>query len=159
MMRIFGRKRMQVQELMHAPVFSCDTQETMSAAAGLMWDHDCGVLPIVDGDGTVAGMITDRDICMAAYMKGRPLSELSVGDAMAKEVFSCHVDDAIEDVEKTMSRKQIRRMPVVDDDNRPVGLISLSDIVRHTARQKRDSSAQQQALSTLASISEPRARA
>ena len=150
---------MKVKELMHQPVFSCSEEDSMSTAAGLMWDHDCGAVPVTDGDGRLIGMITDRDICMSAFTKGQLLSALPVRDGMAREIFSCHGDDSLEDIEQTMGEHQIRRMPVVDDDNRPVGVVSLGDLALYSASQKRAKGMQRDVLSTLADISKPRARA
>lgn len=147
---------MRVEELMHAPAFTCSSHDTMSQAASLMWEHDCGTVPVVHDDGTVAGMITDRDICMAAYMRDQPLSQMGVSDSMSEGVHCCRPDDDLQDAETMMKDRQIRRMPVVDSDNRPVGVISLNDIARYTASQQGITGMQGEVLDTLASISKPR---
>jgi CBS domain-containing protein len=93
-----------------------------------MWDYDCGVLPVVNDEGKVTGMITDRDICMAALTQGRPLHELLVNLAMAKHVIAVAPEQTLGDVEQLMTRHQIRRLPVVDAANHPLGVISLNDL-------------------------------
>jgi len=79
---------MRVEQLMNQPVHTCRRTDSLNRAAQLMWDNDCGVLPVVDDRGLLAGVITDRDICMASYTQGRSLLELVVERAMAKKVFA-----------------------------------------------------------------------
>jgi len=91
-----------------------------------MWEHDCGVIPVVNGDNVV-GMITDRDCCMAAYTKGGRLDEIPVEEVMARDVKSCAPGDAIARAEERMSRNQIRRIPVLAD-GKLAGIVSMNDI-------------------------------
>ena len=121
---------MRVQDIMSKTVFTCTTSDTLTAAAQQMWEHDCGMIPIVDSDGKTVGIITDRDICMAAYIQSRPLNAITVTDVMAKQVFSCRPEDDVAQVEKLFGEKQIRRAPVVDAAGRAVGILSLNDIAR-----------------------------
>jgi CBS domain-containing protein len=98
-----------------------------------MWEHDCGVVPVLgEGNGTarVVGMITDRDICMAAYTQGRRLEEIAVSSAMSREVLSCRPTDALAVALKIMETNKLHRVPVVDQEDRIVGIISLADIAR-----------------------------
>jgi Mg/Co/Ni transporter MgtE len=67
-----------VRDLMTTAVRSCTTGDNLQRAAQIMWESDCGVVPVVDRDGRLVGMITDRDICMAAYTQGKPLSHIGV---------------------------------------------------------------------------------
>jgi CBS-domain-containing membrane protein len=75
-------------------------------------------------------MITDRDICMAAYTQGKPLQEIRVQSAMSKDVVSCKSTDSLEQAEELMRRNKVRRLPVVDAEKRLVGLLSLHDVAR-----------------------------
>lgn len=125
---------MRIQELMTHPVFTCHTGDTLAEAARLMWEHDCGVVPVVDADGALAGIITDRDICMAAYTQGRTLAEMHVGDVMAKRVLSVDPDTTIAEAEKVMADGQVHRVPVVDAARRPIGMLSLNDLAREITR-------------------------
>jgi CBS-domain-containing membrane protein len=85
----------------------------------------------------VIGMLTDRDVCMATYTQGRgPQHNIPVRDAMAREVFACLPDDNHAEVEDIMRKRRVRRLPVVDLDGRLVGLISLNDLARESARQQ-----------------------
>jgi CBS domain-containing protein len=116
-------------------VKSCSPGDTLERAAQLMWDGDCGCLPVCAGNGInrVVGVITDRDICMSALFQGKSLHELQVSDAMARKLLSCKAGDAITDVEKTMREARIRRLPVVDDQGALVGIIGLADLARRAA--------------------------
>ena len=66
----------QVNELMSAVAYRCNDSDMANDAAQLMWDHDCGCVPVVDARDRVVGIVTDRDVCMAAYTQGRPLTEI-----------------------------------------------------------------------------------
>jgi CBS domain-containing protein len=119
---------MHVQDLMAHPAITCHVNDPLDLAAQRMWDHDCGVLPVVNDDGKVTGMITDRDICMAALTQARPLDELLVNLVMAKHVIAVGPDSTIGEAEQLMAKNQIRRLPVLDTANRPLGVISLNDL-------------------------------
>jgi CBS domain-containing protein len=129
---------MQVEKLMTKQVTSCSSSDTLQRAAQLMWDADCGCLPVCEANGVnrVVGVITDRDICMSALFQGKPLHELPVSGAMSKHLVMCKVGDAIAGVEKAMCEARIRRLPVVDDQGVLVGIIGLADIARQAARER-----------------------
>ena len=129
---------MRVEQIMARPVQFCRPEDSLAHAAQLMWDHDCGCLPVLAGDaGTgVAGMITDRDICMCALFEKRPLEDLRVSTAMAKQVQLCRPYDDLRKAEKIMRTALIRRLPVVDDDGVLVGMISLADLAQEALRER-----------------------
>jgi len=145
---------MKVKELMNESVKSCSTFTTLNSAAGIMWDNDCGCVPVVDNEGHVVGMITDRDISMAAYTQGVALTASLVTSAMSKQVFSCRADDDITTAEKIMRDKQVRRLPVVDANNRLVGIISLNDIAREAEREQASRATRQVTDSEIARVME-----
>ena len=126
---------MKVKDLMATEVKSCATYNTLNTAAQTMWDNDIGCVPIVDNDGRVVGMLTDRDVCMAAYIQGVPLMGSLVTSAMSKLVFSCAPEDDIASAEKLMREKQVRRLAVIDAQGRLAGIISLNDIAREGERE------------------------
>lgn len=66
---------MKVKDVMTANVRRCFMSDNLVTAAGLMWDHDCGCVPVLNEEGLVVGMLTDRDICMAVFFQGVPMSE------------------------------------------------------------------------------------
>lgn len=121
---------MKVRDLMTTAVKYCEPYNTLNSAAHLMWENDIGCVPIVDNERRVIGMLTDRDICMAAFLQGVALTGSVVTSAMSKEVFSCSPDDDISTAERIMHDRQVRRLPVIDFNGRLVGIISLNDIAR-----------------------------
>jgi CBS-domain-containing membrane protein len=128
---------MRIEQLMTKSPKSCHPGDELGKAAQAMWDHDCWCLPVTADDESqlVIGMITDRDICMAAHFHGRPLTEIRVGDAMATDVRACNPGDAPCEAEAIMREARVRRLPVVDEANQLLGLISLADLAREAERQ------------------------
>jgi CBS domain-containing protein len=140
-------------------VQTCHPQDALTSAAQKMWEHDIGSLPVVDDSDQVIGMITDRDICMAAYTQGRSLSEIPVAVAMSKELFACTPNDSIKDAEDSLRSHQIRRLPVLTDQRKLVGIVSLSDIIREAEREisnKTQDVSTQEVTATLATVCQPR---
>ena len=119
-------------------VQTCRPEDLLSDAARLMRDHDCGCLPVTRGSGSelLVGMVTDRDICMAALLRGKALQELRVRDAMVREVRACNGGDEVAEAEAIMREAHLRRLPVVDRSDRLIGLLSLTDLAREAARQR-----------------------
>lgn len=151
---------MRVDRIMTKQVSSCSTEDTLVQAAQLMWDHDCGCLPVCSGNGAnrVVGVITDRDICMSALFKGKPLYQLRVTDAMSRQLQACRPGDSLTDAEKIMSQARIRRLPVVDEQGSLVGMISLADLAREAAREStspKQEITETEVGDTLAAICEP----
>jgi CBS domain-containing protein len=148
---------MHVKEIMSHPVVSCPATSTLDQAARLMWESDAGIIPVVNDQGRLAGVITDRDVCMAAYTQGQPLSAIPVTTAMAREVVAVHENDSVEQAEDLMRASQVRRLPILDAEGFPVGLISMSDLARLADRTKR-SGVDREIVQTLAAVSRPRAQ-
>jgi CBS domain-containing protein len=152
---------MRVEQLMSKDVTPCAPHDSLNEVARIMWERDCGCVPVVaesDG-GRVVAMITDRDICMAAYTSGRPLAELRVQEAMSPTLQSCHPSDAVSDVEAVMRSHQVRRLPVVDDAGCLAGMVSLADLARAAQVQrgkKQPGISETEVVRLLESISAPR---
>ena len=147
-----------VREAMAKEIWTCQAHEPLSAAARIMWEHDVGAVPVVDAAGKLTGIITDRDVCMAAYFTGGPLAAEPVQAHMSTQMFTATPEDRVEAAEELMQSKQIRRLPVVDAAGQLVGMVSLSDLARAAATRGSkllDSSA---VIATLAAIVEPRAQ-
>jgi CBS domain-containing protein len=154
---------MRIEQIMVRPVQSCRAEDSLARAAQLMWDHDCGCLPVCSGNGIerVVGVITDRDICMCALFEGKPLGALRVGQAMAKEPRLCRPGDSPADAERTMRDARIRRLPVVDEAGALVGMVSLADLAHEASRERsgtRGDVSEIELASTLAAICEPQHR-
>lgn len=142
---------MVVAELMTRNAMSVAPDSKLADAAQIMWDHDCGALPVVETEsGRVIGMVTDRDICMACWSRGCSPSELYASDAMSQHLVHCHPSETVERAEIMMHANQIRRLPVVDADERLLGILSLADIARATESAPKMSSKRSLSTETLA---------
>ena len=149
---------MHVKEIMEQPAVTCSINSNSNHAAQLMWEHDFGSLPVIDASGRLMGMVTDRDICMGAYTQGTTLSEIPVTAVMTQHVLACHVGDTVETAEELMREAQIRRLPVINDEGCPVGVVTINDLARLAARDQgfaRD----RDIVHTIAAIAAPRAQA
>jgi CBS domain-containing protein len=129
MARLAGPAR--VVQLMTPTPRTCTPTDSLQRAAQIMWETDCGCVPVVEADGRAVAMITDRDICMAAYTQGRSLKDISVSSAASPTLVAAHVGDRLDAAERLMQAHQVRRLAVVDSNGRLAGVLSLSDIVRH----------------------------
>lgn len=127
---------MKVKEIMSTNAKVCPLTDNLSAAARLMWENDCGILPVVAEGGKVVGLITDRDICMAATLKNRNLSNIAVEDVISGKVFACKPEDDIRSALKTMQEYKVRRLPVIAADRKLEGILSMNDVVLKAAEAK-----------------------
>ena len=125
---------MKIQDVMTSPARSCRPSDTLVEAARSMWDNDCGALPVLDGDGRPAGMITDRDICMALARTNRFPGDIRVREVMSAHPFMCKRGDEIGAALVTMAKQQVRRLPVVDENGCLIGILSINDIVAGAER-------------------------
>lgn len=121
---------MRVADLMTVNVTSIRNDEPLSNAAKIMWDCDCGAVPVIDHEDRAVGMITDRDICIATWTKDRSPSAIRVEEAMSRVLHYSTPDDSLGYAEDLMRSKQIRRIPVVDSEQKLAGIVSLADIAR-----------------------------
>src|SRR6185295_7821153 len=124
---------MKVLELMTAPARACAATDNLHTAAEIMWQTDCGCVPVTDQDRHPIGMITDRDIAMMAHLEGEPLRSCTVRSAMSSTVHSCRAEDPLEEAAAIMRSHGLRRLPVIDAEQRLVGIISLNDLALASA--------------------------
>jgi len=132
---------MKVENIMTVDVKTCSPHDTLHSAAQIMWEHECGCVPVVDENFRVVGMLTDREICMAAHIHARPLQEISVAavlsdDPLSNQVWSCTPDDTLKDGNAVMREYKVRRLPVIGSERRLVGILSLSDLAQEAARER-----------------------
>jgi CBS domain-containing protein len=120
---------MKARELMTEQVACCTPDQTVREAAQLMRDNDCGCVPVVEDQETnqIVGVVTDRDITCRCTATGQG-PETLVREAMSRDPKCCTVDDDMETVERIMTEGQVRRVPVVDDRGRCVGIIAQADL-------------------------------
>jgi CBS domain-containing protein len=121
---------MTARDLMSTPPQACQPTTDLAAIAHLMWDYDCGFVPVVEADGRLAGVITDRDICIAAATRRHLPERIAASQAMSTSVHACLPDDDVTSVLSAMGRYQVRRLPVVDTHGRLQGVVSMNDVVR-----------------------------
>jgi len=119
---------MNVSQLMTTDVCTVRPENGLDEAAYLMLKNDVGCVPVVDDDQRPIGMITDRDVAMASYVKGAAPHRLVVGETMTGRVFTCRDTDAVAVPHELMREHQVRRIPVTDEAGCLVGLLSLSDL-------------------------------
>jgi len=121
-----------VGSIMTRNVFSCSGNDTLHRAAQIMWDRDCGAVPVVDAAGRAVGLVTDRDLCMAAYTRGRPLAAISVSSLLSGKLHTCAASTSLDEAVARMRTQRVRRLVVVDPkDQRLVGMLALADLARH----------------------------
>lgn len=128
---------MRIEQLMTKTPRTCRPGQSLSQAAQMMWNGDCGCLPVTADDGSerLLGMITDRDICMAIRLEGSELRELRVEDAMTEGAHACNPGDPVSEAIAIMVEERVRRLPVVDGSERVIGLLSLADLALEAAIQ------------------------
>jgi CBS domain-containing protein len=134
---------MKVSELMTRRVRSCTPHHSLDVVMRILWEEDLGALPVVNDEGQPLAMITDRDVSVAAYTQGKPLWQITVDSAMSRQLYTAHVSDQLSSAERTMRSHQVRRLPVVDESTRLVGVLSLADIARARAAARPGSSAEE----------------
>ena len=122
---------MKVREMMTKDVTTCRPETDLAEVVKRMWEQDCGVLPVVQPDGRVSGMITDRDICVALATRGRTADRIAVHDVIGGTAYTCSSDDDAIVALKTMKSQRVRRLPVVDAEGQLKGILSLNDVMMH----------------------------
>lgn len=148
---------MKVEALMNKNVAAGGIDSNLAQIAQLMWDHDCGMVPIVDGDQRVMGVITDRDICIASASRNQAPAQMQTADVMNHGFFYCQPGDRIEQALEVMAAEQVRRLPVVDTQDRLLGVLSINDVMLNAeSRRRRDAVSYQEAIETLKAISQHR---
>ncbi|MBX3212501.1 MAG: CBS domain-containing protein [Labilithrix sp.] len=118
-------------EIMKQPVRCVRDTDTVQSAARLMRDADVGFLPVCYQDGSVAGILTDRDIVTRACAGDGPPSAVIVGDIMTRAVVACRPDEAIAKASARMRQHHLTRIVILDARRTPVGVISLSDVAQY----------------------------
>lgn len=122
---------MKVQDSMTTAVRSCQPTATLAEATGIMWEADCGIVPVVNDRNEVLGVITDRDIAIALGSRGTTASALRVADVMSTDVVTCAPHDTIIQALTAMQQHRVRRLPVVGIGGVLLGILSVNDVVLH----------------------------
>ena len=145
---------MKAQDIMARNPRCVTPQTSVREAARLMQSEDVGALPVVQDEGSrkLVGMITDRDIAIRVVAEGKNGEQTKVSEIMSGgRLATARADDDVEQVMKTMGREQVRRIPIVDDREQLLGVVSQADVVR---KAKDDDRAEE----TVEQISKPGGR-
>lgn len=142
---------MKIKSIMSTDVKFIHVNSSLNDAACLMWDKDCGALPVLDNDAVV-GMITDRDIAMAAYLQGGLISHLQVKNAMSSNVHFVNEEASLETALNIMRENRVRRLPVLDDHQKLVGIVAINDIVREHQSSRGKAIRAEQVMGAIAGI-------
>lgn len=143
---------MTVKDLMTSDVKSCSADTDLATAAKIMWDCDCGIVPVVNEEYKVIGMITDRDVCIAAATRSTTPANIRVREVMSGDVYPCSQDDDVRAALKTLKERRVRRLPVLDQRERLVGIVSMNDLVARAECRKGADVPGEEFLETLKSI-------
>lgn len=122
---------MKVKDIMTAEPRTCSPGTNLAAAAALMLDGDCGVLPVVDG-GKLVGVITDRDMYIALATRNKRASQVTVEEVVGKNVVTCGPEDDVHAALATMKEHRVRRLPVEGFGGTVLGIVSMNDILLAT---------------------------
>lgn len=120
----------QIRELMTQNPRAVDAEKPVSEAAKLMRDEDVGLAPIVEGDRLV-GTLTDRDIAIRVVAEGRDPESTTVREVASSELVTIDPDQSLDEALRLMAQHQVRRLPVVEEDGRLVGIVAQADVARH----------------------------
>jgi len=125
---------MKVKKIMHKGVQWVSPDTSVTTLAKKMKQYDVGALPVGENDRLI-GMVTDRDIAVRGVANGKDISKLTAKDIMTKGMIWCRARDSAGEAARLMESKQVRRLPVIDENKRMVGMLSLGDI-SHAASQR-----------------------
>jgi CBS domain-containing protein len=118
-----------VREVMTSKLCSIDTDKTVTYAAKMMRDEDVGIAPIVEGDRLV-GVLTDRDIAVRVVAEGRDPEQVKVAEVASPDVVTLDPQQDLDEALRLMARHQVRRLPVVEEDGRLVGVVAQADVAQ-----------------------------
>jgi CBS domain-containing protein len=143
-----------VREIMTRDVVTVVPEDRVEVAARRMAQYDCGAIPVVERDGTLVGMITDRDIVLRVVALGIDPETCLVGECMTTETVACSEERRISECIDLMARFQIRRLPVVNHLGIVVGVLSQSDLARF-AHDHAGNGSRREVAELVAEVSEP----
>jgi len=146
---------MRASDLMSRNIQTVYPDDRVGYAARLMRDWDCGALPVVDRENRLVGIVTDRDITTRLIANDSDTQNTVVADCMTERAFACHADDHLRECMRQMARHRVRRLPVVNNRDQVIGVISQGDLARHAGAYT-GSGARREIADVLSEISEPK---
>ena len=143
---------MKVFEVMTIDVGFCYLEDNLTRVAEIMWQKDCGIIPVVTAEKHVVSVITDRDICIAAATRSRKTSQIKASEMNLRPIIVCAMEDDVKDVLRRMRKYKVKRLCVTNENKELLGIISLSDILLKAGEKK---SVRKLIFSTLHAIAKP----
>lgn len=126
-----------IREIMTNDPVSVNPSDSAQTAAQLMRTNHIGPIPVIDSDRKLVGIVTDRDLAIKIVAEGRAATDTKVADIMSQTLFTCGPNDDVEQAIKTMEEHQVRRVPIVDDQRRLVGIVAQADIATRLSEPKK----------------------
>jgi len=124
---------MNINEIMSIDVKTCMPNSNLQEVAGLMWSNDCGAIPVVNEQNIPLGIVTDRDIAMAAMLNYKPLWALTAAEVIQKQsLCSCQQNNSLQECLTMMKEEGVRRVLVTNADDTLAGIVSIGDVVAFT---------------------------
>lgn len=120
---------MKIRAIMTTDIGFCNLEDSLTQAAEIMWQKDCGVVPVIDGEKKIVGMITDRDICIAAATRDQKPSDIKAMEIISDNIISCKSNEKVEKALKKMKKYQLKRLAIVGKKCELVGILSINDIL------------------------------
>ena len=124
-----------IREAMTANPCSIDAGKSVAYAAKMMRDEDVGIAPIVEGDRLV-GVLTDRDIAVRVVAESRDPEQVKAAEVASRDVVTLDPEQDLDEALRLMARHQVRRLPVVEEDGRLVGVVAQADVARQADEQR-----------------------
>jgi CBS domain-containing protein len=122
---------MKVQDVMMRTPATCSLGMNLGTAIEILWNRNCGILPVVNAKNQVVGVVTDRDLCIALGTRNRLPGEITIADVVSGKLFSCKPGDEIQSALATMAQQQVRRLPVINTEGKLEGILSMDDVTLH----------------------------
>jgi CBS domain-containing protein len=121
-----------IRDIMTPNPRSVESSTSVVEAAGIMRDEDVGIVPVVEGDRLV-GTVTDRDIAIRVVAEGRNPESTTAGEIASRELVTIDPQQDLDEALRLMARHQVRRLPVVEEDGKLVGVVAQADIAKHAS--------------------------
>jgi CBS domain-containing protein len=123
---------MLVKDIMTRTVATCRPEMNLGEAVEIMWNRNCGILPVVNFENKIVGVVTDRDLCVALGTRNRLPGEITVGEVTSGKLIACKPEDEVHHVLGLMAEGKVRRLPVISEKGVLEGILSMDDVLLHS---------------------------